>query len=735
MQTERKGIRQAISKNGRRSGLVIIILAAIVLEAISAFQYYYTRGMLERNLEAQMLITLQVSAQRMDGIMRETAGVSYNQLWHAQQHLDDADYMATLVRNMVMTDNDKIVGAAVAFRPNYFPDKGRWYEPYARREGDSIVVRQIGSAQHDYFSLEFYQTCIKGDTLKWSTPYIDNEGAQDTVSTYGLPLRDKQGEPIGVMGIDVSTEWIRDMLRQIRQHPSSFSIVLSNEGNLISTPDDSLCSHEQAEKIARMVNDSTVKKELKSNGRVTSFKFYDEEKGRAARVYYARKRLEPKWWLVKVCYDDEAFGELKKMRKTTMWMSLAGLLVLGLIIQLFARNDRKMQTSLMKQQRIDGELKIAKDIQTQMQPRESSIVHNDVKLHGSQIPAREVGGDLYDFFIRDEKLFFCIGDVSGKGIPAAFIMAVSQSLFHNIASRESNPEHIMNRLNATACRNNESNMFATLFIGVLDLPTGHLRYCNAGHEVPILFDQTPETIDVKSNIPIGLFSDFKYEMQETVMPSGSTLFLYTDGLTEARNKQRQQFGMERVRQLVARYGTRSPKEMIDMTIAEVEKFSEHTEQGDDLTLLVINYTPMVEEIVLDEELTLANDVKEVTKMNTFIKDVLAHLNIDKSLVSKMRLALEEAVVNVIEYAYPAGRKGDVNICVTHDGKRLRFIITDSGIAFNPTEASSADTTLSAEERPVGGLGIHLMRQLMDSVNYERINGKNVLTLTKNISIE
>ena len=149
MQPERKGIRQAISKNGRRSGLVIIILAAIVLEAISAFQYYYTRGMLERNLEAQMLITLQVSAQRMDGIMRETAGVSYNQLWHAQQHLDDADYMATLVRNMVMTDNDKIVGAAVAFRPNYFPDKGRWYEPYARREGDSIVVRQIGSAQHD----------------------------------------------------------------------------------------------------------------------------------------------------------------------------------------------------------------------------------------------------------------------------------------------------------------------------------------------------------------------------------------------------------------------------------------------------------------------------------------------------------------------------------------------------------------------------------------------------------
>ncbi|MBP5514382.1 MAG: SpoIIE family protein phosphatase [Bacteroidaceae bacterium] len=735
MQTEGRDFKRMFLKFGRQSGLVIIILAAIVLEAISAFQYYYTRGMLERKLEEQMLILLQVSAQRMDGIMRETASATYNQLWHAQQHLDDADYMETLVRNMVMIDDDKIVGAGVAFRPYYFADKGRWYEPYARREGDSIVVLQIGSAQHNYFTREFYQTCIKGDTIKWSTPYVDNEGAKDTVSTYGLPLRDKQGTPIGVLGIDVSTEWIRDILRQIRQHPSSFSIVLSNEGNLISTPDDSLCSHELAEKIALMVNDSTVKKELKSNGRVTSFKFYDEEKGRAARVYYARKRVEPKWWLVKVCYDDEAFGELHKMRKTIMWMSLLGLFALGLIIQLFARNDRKMQTSLMKQQRIDGELKIAKDIQTQMLPRESSIVHNDVKLHGSQIPAREVGGDLYDFFIRDEKLFFCIGDVSGKGIPASFIMAVTQSLFHNIASRESGPAHIMNLLNATACRNNESNMFATLFIGVLDLPTGHLRYCNAGHEIPILFDQSPTTIDVKSNIPIGLFSDFKYEMQEMVMPSGSTLFLYTDGLTEARNGQREQFGMERVKQLVARYGTMSPKEMIDMTITEVERFSEHTEQGDDLTLLVINYTPMVEKMLLDEELTLANDVKEVTKLSSFIKDVMARLNIDKSLASKLRLALEEAVVNAMEYAYPAGSQGDVKVRVTYDEKRLRFIITDSGIPFNPTEASKADTTLSAEERPVGGLGIHLMRQLMDSVNYERINKKNVLTLTKNVNVE
>ena len=139
---------------------------------------------------------------------------------------------------------------------------------------------------------------------------------------------------------------------------------------------------------------------------------------------------------------------------------------------------------------------------------------------------------------------------------------------------------------------------------------------------------------------------------------------------------------------------------------------------------------MSETLLLDEEITVQNDVKQVEQLGIFVKDVMNRLNIGKSLASQLRLAVEEAVVNVMEYAYPAGSTGEINIKVTSDGHRLRFVITDTGIPFNPTEAASADTTLSAEERPVGGLGIFLVRQMMDSINYERIGGKNVLKLRK-----
>jgi sigma-B regulation protein RsbU (phosphoserine phosphatase) len=217
------------------------------------------------------------------------------------------------------------------------------------------------------------------------------------------------------------------------------------------------------------------------------------------------------------------------------------------------------------------------------------------------------------------------------------------------------------------------------------------------------------------------------------MQPGSTLFLYTDGLTEARNAKHGLYGYERVDALMSNCADMSPKEIVDAAIAGVEQFAGDTEQSDDLTLLAIRYTPPENTLVLDEQVTLHNDVKEVSRLSTFIKDVMTRLGIGKPLAPKLRLALEEAVVNVMEYAYPAGIQGDIDVRATYDGERLRFIISDSGIAFNPTETASADTTLTAEERPVGGLGILLMRELMDFINYERVEGRNILTLTKRIS--
>jgi sigma-B regulation protein RsbU (phosphoserine phosphatase) len=342
-----------------------------------------------------------------------------------------------------------------------------------------------------------------------------------------------------------------------------------------------------------------------------------------------------------------------------------------------------------------------------------------------------VGGDLFDFFLRDEKLFFCIGDVSGKGVPSAMVMAVIHSMFRMASAHENNPARIMQSINEASCQGNESNIFVTLFLGVLDLPTGRLRYCCAGHDRPVIMAGGQlSVVNCNPNLPVGLMDDVKYEVEETLLADRSTLFLYTDGLTEAMNRERQQFRLERVKSVLGRAAGDSPEELVERMKQAVAAFCRGAEQSDDLTLLAIRYEKAVRKPVLEERLQLSNDVRQVKLLNPFVVQVMDRLGIGKEVVKQVKLAVEEAVVNVMSYAYPAGETGDIGVEATADGQWLRFVITDSGVAFDPTEKEKADTTLSAEDRPIGGMGILLVRELMDSINYERADGRNVLTLSK-----
>ena len=720
----------------KRSVLIVIILAAVLLQVISAIQYQYTRGLLEEELEKSALQDLMTSALRIQEVVaRAEVGVT-SQVWHTQRHLDDPDYMNTLVANMARDGGANIVGAGIAFKPYFYPSKGRLFEVYGQQTGDSIEVEQIASEKHDYTQKDFFQIALKGDTVKWTLPYLDAEGAEAVVTSYGVPVRDERGEPVAALMVDMATDWVGEVVNQHHRSPSSFSLVMSGKGDLIAGPDDSLASPSLVKKIVEMVNDSTVERELKAKGRVTGFPFFDEECGESGHVYYAIKKREPRWQMVLVCYDKEVFGKLDDMRQYIMWMSLAGLIVLAVIIQLFVKSHRRLLATQMEQERIGSELHIAKEIQTQMLPQKNSVTRDDVEVLGSLVPAREVGGDLFDFFLRDEKLFFCIGDVSGKGVPSAMVMAVTHSLFRSASAHENNPARMMQVINETSCHGNEANMFVTLFIGVLDLPTGRLHYCNAGHDKPIMVNSQQSIInslDAKPNLPVGLFTDVKYVEHEYVLTAGSTLFLYTDGLTEARNGQHQLFRLDRVKEVLRSFVSESkPQVLLQKMTATVNQFVEDAEQSDDLTMLAIHYTPQQFESMLTETLVIKNNVHEVARFSTFMKSVTEKLGIEKSLARQLRLAVEEAVVNVIDYAYPAGKEGDITIKIMSDGHTLRFQIIDAGVLFDPTMKEKADTTLSVEDRQIGGLGILLVRELMDSLNYERIEGTNVLTLIKNL---
>ncbi|MBR3856964.1 MAG: SpoIIE family protein phosphatase [Bacteroidaceae bacterium] len=727
-------LKEIILSLRNRKGLLIVIVAVSLLELLSAAQYFFTHHLMEDELEKYAEMELTTKAIITKRIVEDSERTLKSHIMEVKYNLATPDSLFSILAQIAKY-SPNMRGCGISFNPGYYKDKGRLFEPYALKTDTGVVCLQIAGENFDYTKDGFYKDIKEKKANSWVGPYDDIYLEMRLVS-YAVPIYEFTGDTVAVLGVDLDTGSLGDTLNYRHIYPSSFDLLLTEEGELIAGPTDSTLQKE-VDFVTSLINDSTAERRLSSNGRSKIIDF--DTRDRDGAIFYVSMKGIPHWQIAVVCYDDEVYGSLQELRYRLLLLSLLAFGILLYLVRRFAKDEEKLRSQTLEQERMAGELHIANNIQQTLLPEKDGAMKDidDVQVEGRLIPAKAVGGDLYNAFVRDGKLFFCIGDVSGKGIPSALIMAIIQALFRNIASREDNPSHIMKRLNETACRNNKANIFVTLFVGVLDLPTGHLRYCNAGHELPIMIRTQNSkaeisNLEAKPNLPVGLFEDFEYEMQTMQMQPGSALFLYTDGLTEARNAKGKLFGRDRVGQMIAEAGTTNPKQLVEAAIECWQKFIGETEQSDDLTLLALSYTPLQEQSIMGEGITLKNDVREVEKLGSFVKQVAESLSLDKSLTGRLRLAVEETVVNVMEYAYPQGTTGDVNIRATSNGRRLKFIISDSGIPFNPTEVTAADTTLSAEERPIGGLGILLVRELMDSINYERINGQNVLTLTKSI---
>ena len=240
----------------------------------------------------------------------------------------------------------------------------------------------------------------------------------------------------------------------------------------------------------------------------------------------------------------------------------------------------ELKTTTAQKSAIESELGLARNLQKSMVP---SVFPNreGLDMYASMTPAREVGGDLYDFVLHDNSLYFCIGDVAGKGVPAALVMTTFCGAFRLLTDNESDPVRIVSRINDKLARNTHMTIFVTFFVGVLDLDTGHLRYCNAGHKAPLVDGQP---LPVHSNLPVGAMPDWEFKAQETDLAPGSTLFLYTDGLDEAENAQGQMFGKKRILE-VMQTSSKEPRALIESMTQAVADFVGDTEQSDDLTML------------------------------------------------------------------------------------------------------------------------------------------------------
>ena len=699
-----------------KTSLTVIIAAALLLELTTGVMYYAAQNIIQRTVER--LVQREMNAIYLC-IRNKLAKVEVtvdNMAWVVKEGLDEPDWMFDITQRMVK-NNPSFMGSGVAFVPNYYPNKDKYFEPYAVRRGqDSIQSMQLGSDGVDHTQDDYFHIPVIQEKAHWSEPYFDNDGAKAIITTYGVPVRDSKSRVIGVVYADIALDWLDDVMNEEKAYKSTQRFLVTGNYNLLAGEDCPI--YRSALEILKADNDKK------------GYCILDDENNNKKHVYFTPVGGNTDWMLINVLDDGDVFSKLRRIRLSLLLPLMIGLLFAGFIVYRSSRNLERLRKVNAEKDRIGGELLVASQIQQSMLPH-SHILHDDVSIFGSLVPAREVGGDLYDYFIRDEKLFFCIGDVSGKGAPSAMVMGVIHSLFRAFSAHENNPAHIMQAINEVSCQGNDSNIFVTLFLGVLDLPTGLLRYCDAGHDAPMMLaDGQHSMIDVNPHLPVGVFDDVKYGIQETKLEPNITLFLYTDGLTEAKNIERKQFGIKRVEEVLAANSGLHPEQLLESVRMSVHEFVGDAEQSDDLTMLAIRYTPKRFETKLMETLVIKNDVHEVSKFSEFMKKVMERLNVEKSLSRQLRLAVEEAVVNVIDYAYPIGQEGEIEVRMMSDGKTLKTIITDSGVAFDPTAKEKADTTLSAEDRQIGGLGILLVREIMDSVNYERINKQNILTLTK-----
>ena len=557
------------------TSLAVIILAALLLELTTGILYYSAQNTIQENVER--IIEREMNALNLC-IRNKLARVEVtldNMSWVVSRDLEKADWMFEITE-MLVKKNSVINGSAIAFVPDYYPEKGRWFEPSTVRMADgSIENKQVGSANHDYTKSEFYTVPMATDSCIWCEPYMDVDGSQVEVTTYSVPVYDDDGRKVAVVIADISLDWLEDIMNEEKVYKSTQRFLTTGSYNLLGGEDSPM--FREAVRI------------LKTDGDKEGYFTAKDKHGDKKHVFYALIGGKTDWVLINILDDNDAFGKLRRIRFFLLLPVMIGLFIVGFIVWRSSRNLERLREINAEKERIGGELRVASQIQQSMLP-EHHLHRDDVDIWGSLVPAREVGGDLYDYFIRDEKLFFCIGDVSGKGAPSAMLMAVTHGLFRSASAHDSNPARIMDAINEVACQGNDTNMFVTMFVGVLDLLTGCLHYCDAGHDAPfIMVNGKWSMVNVTPHLPIGVFDDTKYTVQETSIQPDSTIFLYTDGLTEAMNAEHKQFGLERIQAVLDTCADHDPKEILEKITQSVDGFVKHAEQSDDLTMLAIKY--------------------------------------------------------------------------------------------------------------------------------------------------
>lgn len=639
------------SSIGLKITVLVLCGASLVFALALAYSYSYSRRIILAEAEKSATnLTLSV-ARRIEQDFRAAGKVPKALAAVLEESNPDKETLLRIIRRMV-EESREVYGCAVAFEPGGYDKDLRWFAPYYFKRGSSINYELLGSESYDYFTLDWYHLPKVLEAPVWTDPYFDEGGGGIIMTTYARPFFER-GETSaktkvkGVITADVSLEWLTGVVRSVQPGRTGYCFIISDTGHFVSHPDPNLIMYESMYSLAEDRQDAAL--------RTIGLAMHRQESGFTAigpafsgeEAFLAYARIpSPGWSLGAVFPKKELLAEMNSLHQTTVLLAVGGLILLlvvsGLVARSIARPLRRMAAATAKvahgdldidlsdirredevgqlarsftamtqdlkkyikdltettaaKQRIESELSIAARIQRSMLPSVFPAFPNrdEFDIYAVMHPAKEVGGDFYDFFfLDDDHLCVVVGDVSGKGVPAALFMSVTKYLIEAAVGMDEPPDKALERVNRHLAVNNDSCMFVTIFMGILNVKSGEFLYANAGHNRPLLWDKDcePGFLKPPGGPVVGIMDDAVFTMDRLTFTPGTVLLAYTDGVTEAFSADGIAFSDERLLEAVTPVRQESVKDITEFLLADIASFCEGAPQADDITILALSLGP------------------------------------------------------------------------------------------------------------------------------------------------
>ena len=627
--------------------LVITLCSSLIFAVTLGYNYYRSRTILVKELEGNarnlaMSLVNRVETE-LSSVTKVTEGVA--------RSLETGRYSEAELLSLIRTtveQNPGIYGSGVAFEPYAFRAASRLYAPYFYREKGKITFSRLEDSYKfvPYLYWDWYQIPRELGAREWSEPYFDEGAGNIAMSTCSVPFYGESRGTRRLKGIvtaDISLNSLTELVSSVKILKTGYAALISRNGMVLAHPLKGAVMNESFFSIAEARNDHSLrelgKKMVKGE---SGFILYKSLVGVRSWMYYAPIRSTG-WTLAVVFPEAELLENVTHLSLVMALIGLAGILLLTLAVIAIARSITKPLRSLaaathlmssgnfdlelplvcsndevglltrdfqvMKEslkeyiknltettaakERIQSELNVATDIQASLLPRIFPAFPNrpEFDIFASMDPAKEVGGDFYDFFfIDDNNLCFLIADVAGKGVPAALYMMVVKTLLKSEGQRLGEPGQILSCVNTILAADNDSCMFATVFCAILDTRNGEVRFANAGHNPPLTLDSDGvRYLTLKPGFVVGPAEDIRYETERLTLQPGDTLFLYTDGVTEATNFADELYGEPRLLAALQRGPKEDVTAMIHHIRAEVMQHANGAPQSDDVTMVAIEY--------------------------------------------------------------------------------------------------------------------------------------------------